>query len=98
MSDTKLIDALSAAVLGSVTDVALLAECIRRGIQTPQVLTRETLTRRVEDLSADDLAYVLEHVDGAKLVYALDRGNAGRYAGRGDAQGICEGLGGKQCR
>ena len=73
MSDTKLIDALAAAVLRGVSDEMLISEYKVRGIPTAQTLTRETLKRRVEDLSADDLAYVLEHVDGAKLVYALDR-------------------------
>lgn len=68
MNDTKLIDAFAAAVR---SNEMLINEYRGRGIQTPQVLTRETLKRRVKDLSADDLTYVLEHGDGAKLAYAL---------------------------
>ena len=93
MSDTNtnMIDALAAAVLGSVsdemllnevagrglakasalTDVNLLAECIRRGINTPQQLDVHTVRTYLSCLDADNLTTALADVNGAKLVEAL---------------------------
>ena len=100
-TNTNMIDALAAAVLGSVsnemllneaagrgltilTDDTLLAECIRRGINTPQPtpvilrptvvsenLTPETVKSYLAGLDAGDLAAALSDVLGSTLAEAL---------------------------
>ena len=103
-TNTNMIDALAAAVLGSVsnemllnecagrglaevtalTDATLLAECIRRGINTPQPtpvilrptvisesLTPETVKSYLAGLDAGELATAMSDVLGSTLTEAL---------------------------
>jgi hypothetical protein len=59
------------AEASALTDDTLLAECIRRGINTPQQLDVHTVRTYLSCLDADNLTTTLADVDGAKLVEAL---------------------------